>query len=179
MSMLNEPMAPWLREFNRLFTPEAAPAAFLPPADVIVTDQAVDVYMDVPGLNADSLEIELENDTLTIRGERQWPYESGDAGVRRIERRFGRFERSLRIPAGLDPDAVEATLSDGVLWLHIPMPKAAQPRRVEIKTGAAGARTIEGQATDSQASQPGQPAQTQAGDGQAQQQEQQPQGAAS
>jgi HSP20 family protein len=137
MTMLTEPMAPWLREINRLFTPDHAVASFLPPADVVVHEDAVDVYMDVPGLNAESLEIELENDTLTVRGERRWPYGSQDGGMRRIERRFGRFERSLRVPSDLDADAVEASLNDGVLTLHIPMSKRAKPRRVEIKSGAA------------------------------------------
>src|SRR3954463_15835113 len=75
-------------------------AQFVPPADVLVDEEGVTVYMDVPGLAADALDIELVNDILTIRGERPFPYENrGDAAIRRIERGFGRFERSLRVPA--------------------------------------------------------------------------------
>jgi HSP20 family protein len=133
VTTLIEPAAPWLRELNRLFTADAAVVSFLPPADVLVTDDAVDVYMDVPGVGADSLAIELENETLTVRGDRAWPYGSQDGPARRIERRFGRFERSLRVPPGLDADAIEATLRDGVLSLHIPMPKAVRPQRVQIR----------------------------------------------
>ena len=93
------------------------------------------MYIDVPGLHTDNLEIELENDTLTVRGERPFPYSHEDGGgpARRIERGFGRFERSLRVPAGLDPDAIDASLSDGVLKLRIPKPITHRPRRIEIK----------------------------------------------
>jgi len=96
------------------------------------------VYMDVPGLSAESLEIEIENDMLTVRGERRPPaeVEDGERTVRRIERRFGRFERSLRVPRGLDPDAIDASMADGVLTLHIPKPETAKPHRVQIKAGA-------------------------------------------
>jgi HSP20 family protein len=136
--MITESYAPWLRELNRIFTPEGAAAGFVPPADVVVDDDGVTVYMDVPGLSAGSLEIELENDLLTVRGERRPPYstEDGDRGVRRIERRFGKFERSLRVPQGLDPDTIDASLVDGVLMLRVPKPAAPEPHRVEIKTGS-------------------------------------------
>jgi HSP20 family protein len=150
MTMLTEATAPWLRDLNRLFTSEGAVAAFIPPADVIVSDEGVTVYMDVPGLNAESLEIELENDVLTVRGERPFPYatEDGERSVRRIERRFGKFERSLRVPRGLDPDSVEASLVDGVLTLRIPKPESQKPRKVQIKTGTSEPQQIEGSASE-------------------------------
>jgi HSP20 family protein len=145
MTMLTEPHAPWLRDLNRLFTGEGAVASFIPPADVIVGDDGVTVYMDVPGLSADSLEIELENDVLTVRGGRTFPYSTngGESTVRRIERRFGRFERSLRVPRGLNPDAVQAELADGVLTLRIPKPEELKPRRVEIKPGTSQPRELQ------------------------------------
>jgi HSP20 family protein len=71
-----------------------------------------------------------------VRGERRFPYaEDGGRAVRRVERRFGRFERSLRVPRGLDPDAVEASLADGVLVLRIPRPESQKPHKVPIKPG--------------------------------------------
>jgi HSP20 family protein len=150
MTMLTEAAAPWLRDLNRLFTTEGAVAAFIPPADVIVSDEGVTVYMDVPGLNAESLEIELENDVLTVRGERPFPYatEDGERSVRRIERRFGKFERSLRVPRGLDPDSVEASLVDGILTLRIPKPESQKPRKVQIKTGTSEPQQLEGSASE-------------------------------
>jgi HSP20 family protein len=103
---------------------------------VLVDDDGVTVFMDIPGVGSDQLEIELENDMLTVRGERPYSYgDHGDRGVRRIERGFGRFERSLRVPRGLDPDAIEASLTNGVLHLRIPKPESLKPRRIEIKGG--------------------------------------------
>jgi HSP20 family protein len=137
MAILMEPVvAPWLRDLNRLFTSEPGPSAFVPPADVLVDQEAVTVYRDVPGMRAGDLEIELEQDTLTVRGERKYPYDDAAQGVvRRIERAFGRFERSLRVPAGLDPGQVQASLADGVLKLTVPRPQPPQPKRIEIEAG--------------------------------------------
>jgi HSP20 family protein len=152
MTMLMEPLAPWLRDVNRFITDERVPAAFIPPADVIVTDEGVSVFMDVPGLNRDNLEVDLQNDTLTIRGERPFPYEAeaGQRVWRHVERRFGRFERTLRVPGGMDPNAIEASLSHGVLSLRIPKPESLKPHRVEIRSEEGGRpESIEGTASGS------------------------------
>ena len=153
MTMLMERFAPLFelqRDLNRFLAPGGA--AFVPAADVLANEEEVLVHMDVPGLSADNLEIELENDVLTVRGERGFPYASEGNGAesgyawQRIERSFGRFERVLRVPAGLDPDAVEATVADGVLRLRIPMPETPKPRRIQIGTAASEQRELEGAA---------------------------------
>src|ERR1700759_3085555 len=138
-----EPFAPWMRDFNQILHNQAGrPSAFIPAADLLVDDDGVTVYMDVPGLGAENLDIELENDVLTIRGERPFPYarEDGKGPVRRIERGFGRFERMLRVPPGLDPATVQASLTDGVLALRIPKPEAQSPRHIEIHAQVDGAQ---------------------------------------
>jgi HSP20 family protein len=161
MAIMMEPAAaPWLRELNRLFTSESAPSPFLPAADVLVGQEDVRVYMDVPGLRAGDLEIELEQDTLTIRGERPYPYDDAEQGVwRRIERSFGRFERALRVPVGLDPDQVHAALADGVLTLTIPRPQPPQPRRVQIAASEEPGQTPQAQTQQDQPQQQEQPQQ--------------------
>jgi HSP20 family protein len=136
MTTLIEPFPPWVRDLNRFLGSEGTATRFVPPADVIVDDEGVTVYMDVPGVGSDRLDVELENDELTVRGERPNPYgPDGARGTRRIERSFGRFERSLRVPRGLDPNAIEASLSDGVLMLRIPKPESLKPHRIQIKGG--------------------------------------------
>ena len=141
-----EPMLEFDRLFNRLGPNGGLRSAFVPAADVLVTEKEVTVHMDVPGLTAEALEIELENDVLTVRGERTYPYAAGgeQQAWQRIERGFGRFERSLRVPHGLDPEGVAAELADGVLTIRIPKPEALKPRRVEIKA-AGEARQLEGE----------------------------------
>ena len=136
MTMFTEPLFGLERDLGRLLGRAGAANAFVPAADVLVTEEDVTVHMDVPGLTADSLEVELQDDVLTVRGERALPYGTeGTAAWQRIERGFGRFERTLRVPRGLDPDAIEASLADGVLTLRIPKPERLKPRRVEISPG--------------------------------------------
>ena len=145
MSTIVEPPAPWLRELNRLFTSETQVQSLIPPADVIVDEDAVTVHMDVPGIGPDQLEVELGDDVLTVRGERPYPYGAeGQGVVRRVERAFGRFERTLRVLRGLDPDAIEASTANGVLTLRLPKPESLKPHRIPIAGGDERARPIEG-----------------------------------
>lgn len=114
--------------------------AFVPAADVVVTDDEVTVFMDVPGLKPKNLEIELTGDMLSVRGERAYPYPTeGDRSRswRRLERGYGKFQRILQVPKGLDPDSITAEMVDGVLTLHIPQPEARKPRRIQIMAGGA------------------------------------------
>lgn len=115
--------------------------AFVPAADLVVTDNEVTVFMDVPGLKPENVEIELTGDVLTVRGERENPHsatgdESGGNWYR-LERGFGKFQRILQVPKGLDPDSITASIADRVLTLHIPQPEARKPRKIEITTGGA------------------------------------------
>jgi HSP20 family protein len=139
----------FLRDLNQYITGRRV-AQFMPPADILVDDEGVSVYMDVPGIRGEDLDIELENDILSIRGDRSFPYEDrGDAAIRRIERGFGSFERTLRVPQGLDPDAVQAALSNGVLELRIPKPETLKPHRIPIQArdgDGAQPQVIEGSA---------------------------------
>ena len=152
MTMLMERFAPLFelqRDLNRFLAPGGA---FVPAADVLASEDEVVVHMDVPGLAAENLEIELENDVLTVRGERTFPYggegDAGDGGYawQLIERSFGKFERVVRVPTGLDPDAIAATVADGVLTLRIPKPETLKPRRIEIGAAASEQRELEGAA---------------------------------
>jgi len=135
MQMLMEPFAPWRRDLYRQLT-RSTPAGFFPAADVLVSDEDVTVHLDLPGLRADDVEIELDGDVLAIRGERRFPYgedKAGGATWRRIERPFGAFERSLRIPRGLSPDAIDAAMHDGVLTVKMRKPEKARPHRVDVR----------------------------------------------
>ena len=142
---LFEPFAPLFelpRDVDRLFGNGRVVPSFVPAADVVVTDDDVTVLMDVPGLKADDVDIQLVDDVLTVTGERALPAATQDeqAGVwQRIERGFGKFQRVLRVPRGLDAEQITAEMADGVLTLHIPKPEVQRPRRIEIATGAPAA----------------------------------------
>lgn len=114
------------------------PRPFLPAADVEVAEDGITLVMDVPGMRPEDLTIELEGDVLTVRGERRSPYGEGElerAVPQRLERAFGRFERTIRVPRGLDPEAVQASMDHGVLTLRIAVPAAREPRRIDVGVG--------------------------------------------
>jgi HSP20 family protein len=140
MTTLTAPFSPLYqlsRDIARLLGRNEGLSGFVPADDVVVGEADVTVTMDVLGIQADDLGIELENDLLTVRGERSHPYatDGGTHAWERIERGFGRFERSLQVPRGLDPDAIEASLEAGVLTLRIPKPEQLKPKRVQIAAG--------------------------------------------
>jgi HSP20 family protein len=148
--MLTEPFSPLFqlsRDMDRLLARNGGLGGYIPAADVIVTDEHVTVAMDVPGLRVDDLEIELEHDVLTVRGKRDYPYSNNGetCAWQRMERGFGEFERSLQVPRGLDPDAIEASLDAGVLTVRIAKPERLKSKRVQIAAGAGErARQLEG-----------------------------------
>jgi HSP20 family protein len=146
MTALVETFPDWLREINRVVgSSQRQIAAFAPPADLLEDNDGVTVHMDIPGVRPEDLEIEIQNDILTVRGTRPFPYQSqdGDGTLRRAERGFGRFERSIRVPQGLSPDAIQASLKDGVLTLRIPKPEQMKPHRIEVQALAGQEQTIE------------------------------------
>jgi HSP20 family protein len=152
MTALVETFPDWLRELNRVVgSSQQQVASFAPPADLVEDEEGITVHLDVPGVRAEDLEIELENDVLVVRGARPFPYRGEGAEgavVRRTERGFGRFERSLRVAQGLDPNAVQASLHDGVLTLRIPKPEQLKPHRIEVKAEDSGqAHRLEGSST--------------------------------
>jgi HSP20 family protein len=116
------------------FTAQAR-AAFLPPADVTVSEGDIVLTMDLPGLTAQDLTIELAEGSLCVRGERPFPQVA--QGSRRVhgERGFGRFERRIQLPDGIDPDRITASMDHGVLSLIVPKPERMVPRTIEIGSG--------------------------------------------
>jgi HSP20 family protein len=107
------------------------------PMDVWQAEDGFHVALDLPGVDPNSVEITTEQHTLTIRAERSAEYGEGH-NVLVAERPQGRFTRQLQVATTLDLDAVEAHYSDGVLQLLIPVAKAAQPRRVEVRHRQSG-----------------------------------------
>ena len=121
--------------FASMFTPFARTGAFLPPADVTVSDGHVLLTMDVPGVRSEDLSIELLGDQLYVRGERKRPALPDGAAWQHLERGVGRFERRVKVPDGVDPDAITASLDDGVLSLIVPKPERLKPRAITIEPG--------------------------------------------
>src|SRR3954471_24304291 len=117
------------------FTPLFARAgAFAAPADVIVGENDLLLTMDLPGMTADDLEIELLDGYLSVRGERRRPEVGEGKAFAHSERPFGRFERRFRVPDGVDPNSILARMDNGVLSLIVPKPERLKPKTIAIGT---------------------------------------------
>ena len=103
------------------------------PMDAYRRGSDVWVHIDMPGVAADSIDIDVERNVLTVTGERSWGTEEGDQ-LYLNERLQGTYRRQVHLGEGLDAEAIEADLRDGVLTLRIPVAERAQPRRIEVRS---------------------------------------------
>ncbi len=107
-----------------------------PPINVGSTPQAVQVYLFAPGLDTEKLDLSIQQNLLTVSGERKiQETESGKAGNYHLRERFsGSFRRVLSLPDDVDPDQVEARYQDGVLHITVARRESTRPRQIEIKS---------------------------------------------
>ena len=151
-------------EMNRLFstffdTPTGRAAngggavrRWIPAMDLIEAGEHFVLTADLPGMSEDDVKIEVENNVLTVSGERKTELEDKHEGYYRLERSMGAFTRSLTLPEGIDAGAVTAAFDNGVLEVRIPKPEQAKPQRVQIAVGGGEPQTIEGESSASDAS---------------------------
>ena len=130
------------QEMNRLFGAAfdaegggTTTRRWLPAMDLIEGDDALVLRADLPGLDEDKINVEFQDNVLTISGERPSENHSQNGGYRRIERPSGAFSRSLTLPEGIDPEGVAASFTNGVLEVRVPKPEERKPRRVAINVG--------------------------------------------
>ena len=131
------------QEMNRLFGSffdgqsgvEVGGRRWVPATDLVEEGDHYVLRADVPGVSEDDVKVELEDDVLTISGERKSEREQRKNGYYRIERASGRFARSLTLPEGVDADSIKARFENGVLEVTIPKPPERKPRRVAIDVG--------------------------------------------
>ena len=102
--------------------------------DIREEDDAFFVDAEVPGLKAEEVNVDVEKNVLTIRGERNVEKEEGEGTYKRIERRYGSFSRSFTLPETVDADNISADLKDGVLALRLPKKEAPSPRTVAVRS---------------------------------------------
>src|ERR1700676_3768788 len=108
----------------------------VPSIEISETDKAIEVSAEMPGLERKDVEISIDDDTLTIRGEKKIEENQKDKNVQLSERSYGVFLRVLQLPPGIDPSSVQATMSNGVLKISIPKPAKSEPKKFEVKEEA-------------------------------------------
>ncbi|HEY2436979.1 MAG TPA: Hsp20/alpha crystallin family protein [Solirubrobacteraceae bacterium] len=141
-------------EMNRLFNTffdqpnptgrnTAGARRWIPAMDLVETGDHYVLRADLPGLSDEDVNVQLEDNVLTISGERKAEHETQQEGYHRLERASGAFFRSLTLPEGVDPDGVQANFDRGVLEIRIPKPEQKKPRQVQISLGNKQQNAIE------------------------------------
>jgi len=108
---------------------------WMPVVDVSETSKEIIVNAEIPGVEAENIDVKLEGNVLTIKGERQREHEEEEENFHRIERSYGSFYRSLRLSAEVDAEKIKATYEKGVLRIVIPKAKKEVGKQIEISTG--------------------------------------------
>lgn len=131
------------REIDRVFdsffptrhteeTEESSKAVWAPRVDLSETDNLYRIELDVPGMNRDDINISYQDNQLTVSGERREETTEEDSDYVRVERSFGHFYRSFRLPKTINADDIEASYNNGVLTIDVPKAEDSKPHRIEI-----------------------------------------------
>jgi HSP20 family protein len=142
------------RLFNTFFEPSAGSNGggngvlrrWTPAMDLVETQNHFVLRADLPGVSEEDVKIELEDNVLTVSGERKAAHEEAKEGYYRVERAYGSFSRTLQLPEGVDAESIDASFDRGVLEVRIPKPEQRKPRKVAISVGGSQP-TIEGAET--------------------------------
>ncbi len=129
------------KEMNRLFDgfyPTGLPEtdfdrlSFVPPAEMSETPEAIDLKVEVPGLEAKDLDVEVEADSVRIKGERKSEEKTEENGTVRTEFRYGKFHRVIPLPTRVQNNKVTAEYKDGILYLHLPLAEEEKTKVVKV-----------------------------------------------
>lgn len=140
-------------EVNRLFSRAtggdgAERQSWTPAVDVVETDDAIVLKAELAGMDPKDINIEVQDNVLTVSGERRFEEEVKEDKFYRIERRYGSFSRSLALPSTADETKVEAKYENGVLKVTVPKAEIAKPKKITVTVGGGEQKTVEAAATD-------------------------------
>src|SRR6201998_1936194 len=136
---------------NRLFRESYGPegrdeslttSQFAPPVDVYEDEHNVVLKVEVPGIDEKDIDVRVENNVLTVHGERKVEKEEKEENFRRIERQYGSFTRTFTLPSTVDTENVQANYDKGVLKINLPKKAEAKPK--QIKVNVSSGKAIEG-----------------------------------
>ena len=114
------------------------PADFAPPVDVHEDENALVLRAELPGVKREDIEIQVDGNVLTLKGERKLEAEKETRRYHRIERSYGTFVRQFQLPTNVDATAIDAQLVDGILVLTLPKKAELKARKIEVKGAGNG-----------------------------------------
>jgi HSP20 family protein len=120
--------------FSRLLTEPQSNRPWAPSVDIYETENELVVKADLPDVDPNAIDVRVENQTLTIAGERKFEDAGNDKGYHRIERSYGNFVRSFTVPNAFDTDKINAGYKNGVLTVTLTKKETAKPRQIKIDT---------------------------------------------
>jgi HSP20 family protein len=140
MSLVHDPFQ-HLRLFEdavtRLVSEPRGARPWSPPVDIFENENELVLKADLPDIKAEDIDIQVENQTLTLKGRRNFEQQSEKGGYHRIERGYGSFVRTFTVPSTVESEKVSANYNQGVLTVTLPKKEAAKPRQVKIGVGSA------------------------------------------
>jgi HSP20 family protein len=110
--------------------------SFAPPVDIYEDEHTIAVKMEVPGIDEKDIDVRIENNTLTVHGERKIEKEEKEENFRRVERQYGSFTRSFTLPSSVDTGQVNANYDKGVLKISLAKKAEAKPKQIKVNVGS-------------------------------------------
>lgn len=139
--MLDEALGGWMGMESR--RGGSLTSDWLPPCDISEDDQSIRLCLELPGVTPEDIRLSIEDNVLSIRGEKRQEAEERNERVHRYERSYGVFERTFTLPSSVDPGKIDADFENGILTVTIPKSERAKPR--EIRVGTGGGKELGGQ----------------------------------
>ncbi len=142
-----------LSRLNRLFRESYSPegpeealttTSYAPPVDIYEDEHNITLKLEVPGIDEKDIDVRIENNTLTVHGERKIEKEEKEENFRRVERQYGEFTRSFTLPSSVDPRQVSAHYDKGVLKINLAKKAEAKPKQIKVTVGSE--KTLEAKA---------------------------------
>jgi HSP20 family protein len=124
------------RDFNEGADAPLTTASFVPAVDIYEDEKKVTLKLEVPGMEEKDLDVSVENNMLTVKGERKFEKEEKEENFHRIERRYGSFSRAFTLPSTVDTEHIEAHYHAGVLKLDLLKKPEAQPKQIKVNVAA-------------------------------------------
>ena len=132
LGVLNRAVEEFFGDYARSYEGSDVTRSWQPLVDIVETEHAYEVRADLPGIPKEDVQLSIENNVLTLSGERKFEKDVDKESFHRIERAYGTFSRSFSLPARVSADKVEAKYDNGLLTVIVPKAAEARPRRIEI-----------------------------------------------
>jgi HSP20 family protein len=112
-------------------------AGFVPPVDIYEDENKLVLKVEIPGMRQEDLDVRMENNTLTVKGERSFQTEEKEENFHRVERRYGTFYRAFTVPNTINPESIKAEYDAGVLRIELHKRPESKPKQIRVNVGSA------------------------------------------